>query len=408
MASRVTRGHVLAFVIGLGLMAAVFTWNYQVNFPSGWDVRVYKAALHSLQRGSDPYADAIAIQRAFHVQHHPPGTPVPFSYVYSPMTLPWLRAVGALPHRLVAWVYWILFGTSIAVSFAVPAWVARAKERRWLLYLLAAAPAFPGLLQTNAIMSGNVAYILYGVMLTGLWLGWKRGLWLPFYAAVVLASIVKAPLLYLLCVPVLTERGQLWKAASAGAVGVALFAIQPHLWPSLFHHYMEAVELQFSYNQDFGASPAGALADGVKDFVSYKVVSIGFYLFTSLIFGTMLLWLRRRYFVGYFSRSEWIPVAVAGTMLLNPRVMEYDVAAITLFMALIVWRLFQRLGPERTAAIALGGWWLSFNFLSVWLWRPLEAMVLVGVFVAGAWDLSTRVRRKPVASAHHRSRALAA
>lgn len=408
MQGRFTWWQVFAVAVGLGLIAAVFAWNYQVAFPPGWDVRVYKAALHSLEAGRDPYADAIGIQRAFHAQQHPPGTPVPFSYVYSPMTLPWVRAAGTLPHRLVAGVYWVLYGASIAVSLALPWWLARPQERRWLSYVVTAAVAFPGLLQANVLLSGNVAYILYGLMLSGLWLGWRRDTWWPFYAAVVLVSIVKAPLLYLVALPVFTERGQFWKAAAAGVAGVVLFAVQPHLWPQLFRHYLEAVELQFSYNQDFGASPAGALADGVKDFISYKVVSTGFYVLTTIFFGAILLRLRRRYFEGEISRSDWLPVAVTGTILLNPRVMEYDVAAITLFMALTVWRICRRLGSARTAAISLSGWWLALNLLSVWLWRPLECMVLVAVFLAGAWEISSRHSSRPIAARHPRGDVLAA
>ncbi len=34
--------------------------------PPGWDLHVYVNAIHSLQAGHDPYADGIAVQRAFH------------------------------------------------------------------------------------------------------------------------------------------------------------------------------------------------------------------------------------------------------------------------------------------------------------------------------------------------------
>lgn len=383
------RWSVAAVVCAL-LLLAVWWHNDRADFPPGWDLRVYLAAWHSLKLGHDPYADATAIQREFHAHPHPGTSVVPFSYVYSPITLPFLAFLGRLPHAPVFALYWLLYAGGIVAALYVGFWAAHRDERRWLQYILPTMIGLAGLLECNAVLSGNVAYILYGAVLLAALLGWKRDMWWPFYLAVLVASCVKAPLLYLLAVPVLSARGQVWKAALAGAIGVGLFVIQPHVWPALFQHYLDAVELQFSYNQDFGASPAGALADGVKDFISYKVVSAGFYIFTSIFFGALLLLLRKRYFAGRFSKRDWIPVAMVGAMLLNPRIMEYDVAAINVFMVLAAWRACRHLRSTKMRLAVAVGAWLIFNAIALSTWRPTECMALVTVFFAGAWDLWTR------------------
>lgn len=56
----------------------------------GWDLHVYTNAIHSLRAGHDPYADGIAVQQAFHAspQANDASIMPPYTYVYSPITLP--------------------------------------------------------------------------------------------------------------------------------------------------------------------------------------------------------------------------------------------------------------------------------------------------------------------------------
>src|SRR6185437_7637727 len=73
----------------------------------GWDFAVYRHAVESVRAGHDPYADAIAAQEAVHKLA--PGVPTPlgpFSYVYSPITLPLLKLFAVMP----LWIGAILFG----------------------------------------------------------------------------------------------------------------------------------------------------------------------------------------------------------------------------------------------------------------------------------------------------------
>ena len=67
--SRPARWIVLA--LWLMVFTAIPFW-FQLD-ASAWDVAVYRSAIDAVQRGQDPYADAIATQRAY--RHH--GTAQP-------------------------------------------------------------------------------------------------------------------------------------------------------------------------------------------------------------------------------------------------------------------------------------------------------------------------------------------
>jgi len=206
--------------------------------------------------------------------------------------------------------------------------------------------------------------------------------------AVLASSCCKAPFLTLLAIPVLCAKRQWLPAGVTAAAGVALFAMQPHVWPTLFRHYLEAVELQFSFNHDFSCSPDGLLADALFYRVPYQVTSAVSYATYGAVVAGVLLYLRGRFLAGAFGLKQWIPVVLVGTTLLSPRVMEYDTAPVTLAMALIVWRFVGRtrdlsrwVVPACVAALVVA------NGFSMDHWRVTEGIVLVVVFAMGAWGL---------------------
>ncbi len=71
---------------------------------------------------------------------------------------------------------------------------AEPEERPIFALLAPAAIYFPGLIETKVIFSGNLVYILYGLVFATAWLGWRRGAWSWFYLATLSASCFKAPL----------------------------------------------------------------------------------------------------------------------------------------------------------------------------------------------------------------------
>ncbi len=357
-----------------------------------WDVSIYMQAVHSLALGHDPYADAVAIQQQFHNEMalHP-GAQVPFSYVYSPITLPILKLVTLLPLWFSGSVYWLCYLAGLLAQIWGGLFATEGKERRFFLYLAPVAAFFPGFLASDILWSGNVAFLLYGMVLGCAILGWRRGNWVWFYVAVVLASCVKAPLLSLLAIPVFSARRQWIPAGISAAAGLALFGGQRFVWPSLFQHYLQAVELQFSYNRDFGCSPAGLFSGFLFDRgLPYAPASYIFYLYYALPLCAMLYFLSRRFLRGCFTLRQWIPVLLVGVILLNPRILEYDEIVLALPLKLIEWLFAASYLKTRWAIVAVAGVFLAANCIAYqnWnVWKLTEGPLLVVFFLLGCWNL---------------------
>jgi hypothetical protein len=410
------------WIILLWLVAAISIAGMAIAGPAGWDTQVYWNAIQSVHRGGDPYAEGLAAQQAFHSR--PPSDPnehPPMTYVYSPQTLPLLGLLTYIPGWLLGSVYWCAVAAGFMLQLWACYWMASLQERRWLVYLLPFAALFPGLLSNDVILSGNVAYILYGLVLAAAVPGWKRDKWLWFYLAVLVASLCKAPLLTLLAFPVLVGRKQWIPAGITAAVGSLLFAAQPLLWPAQFREYLTAVRLQFDWNHDFGFSPAGILGKILwEPGQSHSTATTTLYLAFAAALGILLLvigYRQRRYGL---AREMWIPVALVGTVLLNPRIKEYDIGAITIPLLLIAWRTLRmvmematqwRLGnpgrhiaspamfepmavlrsnrPDFALALAGLGWFVAINVIAGTgeAWRPTALALLLLLFSLGLWTM---------------------
>ena len=381
-------------------LSSIAVWSFVPSYKIGWDFINFKDAIVSLQRGHDPYSDAIAVQDVYRSQlaQHP-DTAAPLSYVYSPMTLPLLRVVGEAPLKFSGTMYWMAY----AAAFAFLIWVglqwADEKERKVFVYLAPFTVFFPGLLQNDVLFSGNVAIILYGCILAAAMVGWRRGHWMGFYVVAIVASFFKAPMLSVLAIPVLSARKEWGSSFVAGVVGVAMFCMQPLLWPSLFGNYMKILDTMFKLDQDFSSSPAGVLTEMLYRTSSYQILLAGIYLAYAIpVFG-VLLFLARRYFAGYLTLKQWAPVMLIGVVLLNPRIIEYDVAPITLPMLLLAWRAFANKSSVQGTAIkmavlfGIGNLCTIVNLSSVHLaWRWTECALLLSLFATGAKALLVQSR----------------
>jgi hypothetical protein len=368
---------------------ALIVWTRFQN--PGWDVRVYAAAIHSLRAGHDPYADAMAIQRVYHDQGGDLNGSLPYSYVYSPITLPLLRLVGELPFWFCGGLYWLVYVFAVLGQIWVAIQFTADSERRYFLCLAPAAAFFPGLLQNGTVLSGNIAYILYFAVFWCALVGWKRGAWSWFYLAVLAASCVKAPLLSLVVIPVLSARRQWIPAGLTAAAGIGLFAIQPVLWPTLFRNYLKAVDLQFLYNRDFGCSPAGIFSDALlRHGLPYSPAGLIFYLCYAIPLFALLFALSRRYLQGSFTLRQWAPVLLVGVILFNPRILEYDVAPITLPLTLIAWRFFAGFTTKAKTVLYMAIFFAVTNGIASFGWyvrKLVDGPLLVVVFAAGCWTL---------------------
>jgi hypothetical protein len=368
--------------------------------PAGWDAQIYWRAVQTLRHGGDPYAEGIAAQLAY--LHRPASRVadhVPFTYVYSPMTLPLLRLFTVVPGGLLA----VVYAMAVAGGFLLELWagwqMASAWERKWLVLALPAIAFFPGLVTDDTILSGNIGYVLYGLVLAAAVPGWKRGRWFWYYIAVLAASIVKAPLLTMIAFPILVGKRQWLPAASTAAAGLALFAVQARIWPEQFREYLFAIQLMFDEVHDFGFGPAGVFGKTLwSKGLPYTRPAIVLYVISSCVIACVLLMLKWRVYIGKLSQERWIPIALVGTLLFYPRIMRYDLAAFAVPMLLIGWRtfriaddpsgvrdfsgLFSRFTTRPTIFI---GCLLTANVITVVgpMWFPIELMALLVVFALG-------------------------
>ncbi len=417
-------------LVALFWLASLITIAVMVHVGSAaWDTDVYWAAIKSLHMGGDPYAEGIAVQEAFHRQGitdphiHPPMT-----YVYSPITLPILRLIGGAPGWLVGAVYY----SAIVIGFLLQLWagwrMAETNERRWLIFLLPAAVFFPGLLNDDVLLSGNIAYLVYGLVLAAAVPGWERNRWGWYYLAVLAASCCKAPLLTLLAIPAFIARRQWYAVGTMGATGCLLFYAQARLWPRLFSEYLRAVGLQFEWNHDFGFGPAGILGHALTEAGwPYSSLTTILYLVFAALVCSILFWTSRQVQGIRYAREAWLPVVLVGAILLNPRIKEYDVAPLTIPLVLIASRSMKlamkivaefqnrrsphlvhnpvhgdrRRAPDNRLiepkdlpfVFAVLGWFLAINFAAASdAWKLVELALLICLFAAGAWEAIYRVR----------------
>ena len=257
----------------------------------------------------------------------------------------------------------------------------------------------PGLLAHDTILSGNIAFILYALVLLGATIGWTRGTWRWCYLAIVVASCFKPPLLTLLAIPFFSARRQWLPAGASAAVGLGIFAAQSRAVPSLFLHFMQAVQLQFTYNNDFGSAPAGVFSNFlVHHGVAYSPASLVFYLLYAAAIVSVLFYLSRQYLDGDLTLQQWMPVLLTGTILLNPRIMEYDAAPIAIPMALIAWRFFTRDGITARAVLNYLGVFVVANLVAVNVagaWKPTECLLLATVFCEPVHGASCSTTKPP-------------
>lgn len=399
----ISRARLIAlFWVGTVLGLSVMAYTGHV----GWDSHDYQVTIQDLRQGIDPYAKGIAATVAFQKQYVP-GTAehLPVAYHYPPITLPLLRSLERFP----GWALGLFYGGAIAIGALLQLWaglqMADKYERRWLALALPAIPFFPGLITDDVILSGNVAFILYGVILAAAVQGWKRNNWIWYYVAIVVASACKLPFLSLLAFPVLMDRRQWIPSIVTACAGVLIFAAQARLWPNLFREYVVAIRMMLDWKREFGYGPAGILGKALlaSGHPSSHATAV-FHMIFAGVLGIFLLFLSFRVRKYHIPPETWVPVALIGTLLLGPRLMRYDLAAISVPMLLIAGRtlrhVLQRPADEKTAdsfsakffrlpILVAAVCFLIPNVLTITgpFWFPGETLVLLAVFSMGIWSI---------------------
>lgn len=395
------------FIILFSTAAAAVVIVMAVIGPVGWDAQICRKTIQTVRQGADPYAAGMAEELAVHIGPAARQVRARSLYAYSPLTLPLLRLLARLPSWFLGTLFWLSLTGGFVLQLMAGFQLADEHERRWLAFLLPAAAFFPGLITDDAILSGNPAYILYGLILMAAIAGWKREQWSWFYLAVLAASIFKAPMLTLLAFPVLVGKRQRFPAAGVGAAGLLLIAAQARFWPELFREYLATIHLMFEVGHDFGYGPVGILGQALwSQGLPYSSETTVMYLAFVGTIGLILLFFSYQARAEILSRDLWLPVALVGTFLLNPRIMKYDMAAITIPMLLIASRGLRAIlnngthtganenpdaaSSNRTLILVGAGCFLIPNLMTVFAsaaW-PVELLVLLAVFALGVRSFS--------------------
>lgn len=382
----------------------------------GWDVKYSSDAIQLVHHGIDPYAASIlSITKA--IQNRPAlgaALEQPRVYQYPPLTLPLLRLLSTMP----SWLLGAAYAAMIAAGALLQLWagfhMGSKGERRWLALALPAVIFFPGLITDDVILSGNIAYILYGMVFAAAVPGWKRGKWLWFYVAVVASSMFKLPFLSLLAIPVLLDRRQWINSGLTAASGVFIFGMQALLWPMMFREYLQTLRLMSTWGHDFGYGPAGVLQEtfvnlGMPVFPAAMILYV---LFVGVL-GIAYLYLARRIRESDLPVESWVPLVMLGTLLLNPRIKKYDLAAFSIPMLLIAWRALERASEIAARRNAMAGLTLD-RFRPVRLafaalcfvipnvvtvtgptWFPGELLAMLAIFALGLHSVAPTPAEAP-------------
>ncbi|MFZ1918430.1 MAG: hypothetical protein WAU58_12715 [Terriglobales bacterium] len=381
------RGRWVVGLLWLGAVCSIV--GMAIFLPFAWDAQVYLADLHQYQAYIHGQVDS--------------------SLAYSPLFM--ITALG-VARLLPLWLTIAAFGFAYFAGWLLQVWVgmqfATPDERKVLRYVAPVIAFFPGLLINDVIVSGNLAYILYGLMLATAALGWKRGRWIWFYLAVLAASCVKVHLLTMLAIPLLCGKRQWARAIITAAAGLGLYALQFRIWPQAFHVYVNSLKVMSQMRRDFGCGPAGNLARVLQIMgVPYEKPSIILYVVYAVAMFLLLLWLSRLYREGRVRFVSWAPVMLLGVVLLNPRILTYDVAAVSLPMALIAWRSLRGVGRtfRKPALIGFAVLLLALNvfvevnedFVTMLpdAWKYLEMVLMLGIFAAGVRSLRKEASNVP-------------
>jgi hypothetical protein len=362
------RGRWIVRLLWVGVACSVV--GMAIFLPFGWDGKDYLAALHG-----------------------------DTSLAYSPL---FIKTVVGVARLLPLWLAMALFWFAYFSGWLTQLWVgmqcATPGERRIFRYVAQVIVFFPGLLVGDVIASGNLAYILYGLMLGAATLGWKRERWNWFYLAVLLAACVKVHLLTMLAIPLLCGRRQWMRTIVTAVTGLSLYALQSRIWPQAFHVYMNSLKIMSQSGHDFGCGPAGCLAHALQSLgVSHEKPCIVFYAIYAVALLLLLLWLSRLYREQRVCFESWAPVMLLGVVLLDPRILPYDFAAVSLPMAIIAWRALRLDRRSKRRSVLIGAavvLIVALNALVIvdgaWKMIPdvyIEMFLMVGIFAAGVRGL---------------------
>jgi hypothetical protein len=303
----------LLFVAGIALFYLyVHVISHGERLLTGWleDVPVYADAITSFSSGQDPY-----------LQFHGP-----LQFVYSPIFLFGGRFLAhLLPPHAGRFLFIFVYLVSI---LGMPPLLARYYLREvWLTPVFALViwfgePRFTGIL---ALYSGNVAPVVYFACLVAALPGIRKNLWTYFYAAVLLAGAIKITFVVLLLLPVLVGRRQWLWSVLCGLSVIGIHLLEKVLTPFWYEAYKTALHAQLWGQGRCGYGIFGLAATielSLRHTFGAPTYAIHL-LFCAILFGTLLVLQKRG--ADQIDSTLWMALMLISIILLNPRILHYDV-----------------------------------------------------------------------------------
>ena len=232
-------------------------------------------------------------------------------FVYAPLVLKMMSTARLIfPGRALWYAYLAL---ACAASVCLPVLISLCLGIRWLSIPVSIliSSLLPGFMAEFSLLSGNVAAVLYAMVLLALLFALRSDRWSPFYAAVVVSALIKPPMLAFLLFSFL--RGYILSSV-VSTLAVALgFLAQRQFMPALYHRFSQAVYMQLVLTGDMGFGIFAKLPGPLRIAASvFFVVGV-----------TALLWYLRP---GRWSTASrmWLPAVLVTCILASPRLLGYD------------------------------------------------------------------------------------
>ncbi|MGA2002092.1 MAG: hypothetical protein ABSG70_01845 [Terriglobales bacterium] len=325
----------------LWIAAAASVVGMAMVLPVGWDLDVYRQSVKDLREGLDPYVVGPARAMTKNTATGPH-----YFFVWPPIILKLFKLATSIPALPGLVLYWLIYAAGFGAQLWAGFQLASTAEQRALRYFLPLVTFFPAFMPNEVILCGNLAIPMYGAAMAASIPGWKTNRWGWFYFAVLAGSLIKPPFLVLLAIPLLAGRGQILKSAIVGTLGVALFGVQRFIWPEEFAEYLRIVKLESlmgnsaGHSWSFGFSAAGVLASALQAMGKpYQLPGTIFFLaYWSLLFATLVYFGWRLYSEEGIASDTWMTVLWLGTLLLSPRILQYDAMPATVAMFLLAIR----------------------------------------------------------------------
>ena len=231
-------------------------------------------------------------------------------FVYSPLVLKMMNAARDVFPGPVLW--YLYLALACTASLCLPVQFSRLGIR-WLSISISIVifSLLPGFMGEFSVLSGNIAVVLYAMILLPLLFALHTNRWSWFYVAVIPAALIKPPMLAFLLFPLL--RGYIIPGVLSGLAVALAFLAQRLFMPALYHRFAQAVYTQLVLTGDMGFGLFSRLPTQLRTAAPL--------LFTAGIAG--ILWYLRTARWRPSSRL-WVPVILLTCILINPRLLGYD------------------------------------------------------------------------------------